>query len=257
MVDTEVVARDKRGVHGRGDRARGVGGIRTALLLVFLLPGLACRIWDNPLDPVGNQPPAVPRSPSPADSSIQTDLDLVLSWQSYDPDRGDTLHFDIFMGTTSPPGLVQSGWRHTTFQPTDVADSTRYYWRVTAYDNHGDSTVGPLWQFQTYAALAVTAPDAGEQLPMHSQDPVTWTGGPPGTADSTVLSLSVNEGAAWTRLGKTASAGRFAWEVPAPATESAKVKGKVCALTDTMTGRGGRFEIPVAITDSRVPDRQD
>jgi len=204
---------------------------------------LTCRKWDNPLDPTGNRPPAVPKYPSPADSSIRTNEGLVLSWHSYDPDSGDTAYFDIFIGAASPPSLFQAGWTDTTFQPTNVACSTEYYWRVIAYDNHGDSTVGPIWQFQTYPALGVTAPDTGEQLPMYSQDTVTWTGGPPGTADSTVLYLSVNNGASWISLGRATTPSQFVWQVPGPATESARVKVVAYASTDTVTGTSGRFAI--------------
>jgi hypothetical protein len=203
---------------------------------------VTCRKWDNPLDPTGNHPPAVPKYPSPADSSIRINVGLVLSWHSYDPDSGDTAYFDIFMGTTSAPGLVQAGWTDTTFQPTNVACSTEYYWRVIAYDNHGDSTVGPVWQFTTAASISVTAPDSGQQLRINSQDTITWTGGPP-AVDSTVLYRSLDDGASWNRLGRATSVGQFVWQVPAPATGSARVKVKDYVLADTMAGISGRFEI--------------
>ena len=238
-----MVTGTKPGGRRATDRVGGSGGVALILLAACTVMVLTCRKWDNPLDPTGNRPPAVPKYPSPADSSMRINAGLVLSWHSYDPDSGDTAYFDIFLGTSSPLGLVQAGRTDTTFQPISVACSTEYYWRVIAYDNHGDSTVGPVWQFRTYPELAVTAPDTGEQLPMYSQDTVTWTGGPPGTADSTVLHLSVNDGASWINLGRATSPGQFVWQVPAPATDSARVRVTVYVQADSLTGLSGRFEI--------------
>lgn len=225
------------------DRVGGSGGVALILLAACMALVLTCRKWDNPLDPTGNRPPAVPRYPSPADSSIGTNVGLVLSWHSYDPDSGDTAFFDIFMGATSPPGLVQPGWIDTTFQPTNVAGSTRYFWRIRAYDNHGDDTTGPIWQFTTAAPILVTAPDTGGQLRMYSQDTVTWVGGPRDAVDSTVLYRSSDDGASWISLGRATTPGQYVWQVPGPATESARVKVAAYASTDTMTGTSGRFAI--------------
>jgi len=224
------------------DRVGGSGGVALILLAACMALVLTCRKWDNPFDPTGNRPPAVPKYPSPADSSIRTSVGLVLSWHSYDPDSGDTAFFDIFMGATSPPGLLQLGWTDTTFQPTNVAGSTRYFWRIRAYDNHGDDTTGPIWQFTTAAPVLVTAPDTGEQLRINSQDTITWTGGPP-AVDSAVLYRSVDDGASWIRLGKATSPGQFVWQVPAPATGTARVKVTDYVMADTLAGISGRFGI--------------
>jgi hypothetical protein len=212
-----------------------------ALFAGFVLLS-SCREWDNPYDPVGNHPPAVPKYPNPADSSIRANVGLALSWHCYDPDSGDTAYFDIFMGTGSPPGLVRAGWADTTFQPTGLAYSTGYYWRIVAYDNHGDSAVGPVWHFTTADSISVTAPDAGERLSVGSQDTIVWAGGLP-SVDSSVLYRSADDGATWTRLGSTTSPGQFAWQVLGPATESARVKVVICSSTDTLAGTSGRFEI--------------
>ena len=271
-----MVVRGKSKGQRTKDKVKGNGGVALAacVAVIALLP--ACRKWNNPLDPTGNHPPTVPSHPSPADSGVGRDSGLVLSWQSEDPDVGDTAFFDIFVGTASPPSLAQAGGTDTTYQPTGVAGKTRYYWRVIAYDNHGDSAVGPLWQFQTAAMVFVTAPDTGEQLKMYSQDTITWTGGPtvlrrapkathvtlvpnggkmlgsgathrlpvsPDVLDSTVVYRSTDDGVSWIRLGRATTSGLFVWQVPAPATESARVRVRVYAATDTMTGTSGRFAI--------------
>jgi len=249
LLGAEVVAQGTSKVQRTKDRVRGSGGVALVLFAAVIALVLACRKWDNPLDPTGNHPPAVPKYPSPADSSIRTNVGLVLSWHSYDPDSGDTAYFDVFMGTASPPGLLQAGWTDTTFQPTNLACSTEYHWRVIAYDNHGDSTVGPLWQFQTVAPLTVTAPDTGERLRMYTTDTIAWTGGQP-IVDSTVLYRSVDDGASWNRLGRATSPGQFVWQVPGPMTDSARVKVVAYASTDTMTGTSSRFAIEDTLSSS-------
>ncbi len=233
----------------------GASAGRLALVVfVAAVVLLTCRKWENPLDPTGNHPPWVPSNPHPCDSGFGLSVGLVLSWESHDPDEGDRAYFAVAFGTDSALSVFRENGFDTTFRPTGVACSTWYYWRVKAYDDF-DTVLGPIWRFQTVPRLVVSAPDTGEKLLMYSQDTIAWTGGPPGTVDSTVLYVSVNDGASWTRLGKAAGPGRFAWEVPAPATESARVKVKVFALTDTMTGKSGRFEILDTITGSRVADR--
>jgi hypothetical protein len=234
------------------DRVTCRRNLKTALALVAgiaLLSG--CREWDNGYDPIGNHPPAVPKYPRPLDSGLVMNAGLVLSWHSYDPDSGDTAYFDIFMGTASPPGLVRAGWADTTFQPTSVACATEYYWRVIAYDNHGDSAVGPVWQFTTADSISVTVPDTGERLRIGSQDTIAWIGGLP-AVDSTVLYRSNDDGASWTRLGSTASPGQFIWQVFGPATESARVKVVACSSTDTMTGTSSRFAIEETLSLSGI-----
>ena len=230
-----MVAAERREVPSRA-RATCRRNLKTALALVAVIALLSgCRKWDNGYDPIGNHRPAVPKYPRPLDSGLVMNTGLVLSWHSYDPDSGDTAYFDIFMETASLPGLVQTGWTDTTFQPTSVACATEYYWRIIAYDNHGDSTVGPVWQFTTADSISVTAPDTGEQLRINSEDTITWIGGPP-AVDSTVLYRSVDDGASWNLLGRATSPGQFVWQVPGPTTDSARVKVVAYASTDTMTG---------------------
>jgi hypothetical protein len=271
-----MVVRGRSGVQRTKDKVLGNGAVALAACVAILSVISGCRKWDNPIDPTGNRPPIVPSYPRPADSGLGRDSGLVLSWHSYDPDDGDTAYFDILLGTSSPPGLVQSAWTDTIFQPTNVVGSTEYYWRVIAYDNHGDSAVGPLWQFQTAEPVLVTAPDSGERLRMYTTDTIVWTGGPEAVrrtlnascmtlksdgvkrlasssghrpsdvlaaADSTVIYRSTNDGASWIRLGQATIPGQFIWEVPAPATESARVRVRAYAATDTMTGTSGRFAI--------------
>jgi hypothetical protein len=238
-----VVALGKSKVQRTEDKGRGNRALALAVFAAGLALVLTCRKWDNPHDPVGNHPPTMPFNPSPADFGMGKDSGLVLSWQSQDPDIGDTAYFKIFFDTDSSPRLLKDSCTATTFQPTDVGSMTHYYWRVTAYDNHGDSAVGPLWRFQAVSQLRVTAPDSGARLTAYSTDTIIWTGGPTGAADSIVIHRSTDDGLSWIRLGQVATPGEFIWQVPAPATEYARVKVVAYASTDMITGTSDRFAI--------------
>jgi len=254
------------------------------LLLVGVALLSTCRKWDNPLDPTGNHPPWVPANPHPGDYGFGPSDGLALFWESHDPDDGDRAYFAVAFGTDSPPLVFKETGFDTILRPTGVACSTRYYWQVKAYDDF-DTVTGPVWRFQTVPRLIVAVPDTGEQLRMYTTDTIVWTGGPPGPtcaagatpivigaggrsgstfnaaalagADSTVVSRSTDDGVSWIRLGRATTPGQYVWEVPAPATESARVRVQVFAVTDTMTAKSGRFEILDTITGGCVADRQN
>ena len=95
-----------------------------------------------------NDPPNTPSSPSPANGATNVDINAGLSWSGGDP-NGDTVTFDIYFGTSSPPPLVISDYLYTTFDPGTMQYDTSYYWKINAVDVHGASTMGPEWNFVT------------------------------------------------------------------------------------------------------------
>jgi uncharacterized protein (TIGR02145 family) len=97
-----------------------------------------------------NQSPAEPSNPTPPDNSTNQPLNTQLSWSCTDPDN-DPLTFDVYFGTTNPPVQVAAGQTDTTFIPMTLAYDTSYYWKITAHDDHGHSTEGPVWSFTTQA----------------------------------------------------------------------------------------------------------
>ena len=225
------------------DKTRDGGRVALTALIAVTALVLTCRKWDNRLDAIGNHPPTAPTNPSPADSGIGQDSGLVLSWHSHDLDDGDSVYFTILFDTVAPPETVAAGWTDTTFGLPKLDSPKRYYWQVIASDNHDTSAAGPIWQFQTVVPLAVTAPDTGERLTLYTTDTITWTGGPSGAVDSIIIQRSTDDGAAWSRLGQATTPGQCVWQVPAPATEYARVRVQVYLSTTAMTGTSGRFAI--------------
>lgn len=128
--------------------------MRFGLVLLLAVVGtvLTCRKWDNPLDPTDNQPPGQPTQPLPDSGAVGQDTGITLSWVCSDPDSLDTLSYIICLGTEPAPPMRDSALAEASYRPTGLAWQTRYYWRVTALDNRGGRTEGPLWSF-TVAAL--------------------------------------------------------------------------------------------------------
>ena len=114
------------------------------LLLLILL--MSCK-KDEPTA-VSNSAPNPPSHPIPADSAIEQSVAVNLAWTGSDPD-GDSLTYDVHLGTTITPPLLSLGQSGTSFNPDTLVYDTTYYWRIVALDNHDHSTSGPTWSFRT------------------------------------------------------------------------------------------------------------
>ncbi len=94
-----------------------------------------------------NQAPNTPSDPMPEDGAPHVDIDVDLGWTGGDPNSQDTVTYDVYFGTTTPPPLVSSGQSATTYDPGTMMLDTTYFWQIVAWDNHDTSTSGPIWSF--------------------------------------------------------------------------------------------------------------
>jgi parallel beta-helix repeat protein len=100
--------------------------------------------------PLVNVPPYVPSDPDPENNSLDIAIDSVLTWSGGDPDPGNTVTYDVYFDTSSPPAQVVWNQTETTYDPPDNMDyDTTYYWQIKAWDNHGACTEGLIWVFTT------------------------------------------------------------------------------------------------------------
>jgi len=140
--------------------------------------------------PLANQPPYVPSNPSPGNGATGVSINADLSWTGGDPDVGDTVTYDVYFGTTSPPPKIFSNYTSTTYLLSTLAYSTQYYWKIVSWDNHGAHSTGPIWSFTTQPQ-----PNNPPNVPSNPNPPngatsvsinadLGWTGGDPDPGDT-------------------------------------------------------------------------
>lgn len=95
------------------------------------LPVISFTTFNNPPQFIDFSPPHM---------STGVSLTPTLSWSATDPDSGDILTYNIYLGKTFPPPLVLSNQTTTSYQPAALSSETRYYWKIVAKDNHGAVT---------------------------------------------------------------------------------------------------------------------
>ena len=134
-----------------------------------------------------NNPPYTPSNPSPADGATNVNLNVVLSWSGGDPD-GDTVNYDVYFGTTTPPPKIVSNQSATTYNPGTLNHGTKYYWKIVAWDNYGLSTSGPIWSFTTKINNPPNAPynpqPANDATNVPVNTDLSWSGGDPDQGDT-------------------------------------------------------------------------
>jgi hypothetical protein len=96
-----------------------------------------------------NQPPDVPSNPNPANNAINVSTSTNLTWVCSDTEN-DSLSYDINFGTNSNPSLIATTWGNSSFEfQSPLQSNTKYYWKVIAYDDKGNVTIGNEWSFTT------------------------------------------------------------------------------------------------------------
>ncbi len=129
-----------------------------------------------------NQPPNPPYNPSPANGTTNQPLGEYLSWSCTDPE-GDPLTYDIYFGTEAIPPIVSTGQTNTNYFPGTLLYGTTYFWNIVAHDNHGNTTIGPVWSFTTIENQPPIQPyspypeDGSENQPIEME--FTWSCGDP------------------------------------------------------------------------------
>ena len=99
------------------------------------------------LDPMFNRPPEVPQNLFPEASSVVFG-NVILSWESSDPD-GDTVLYDLYFGTSPNPPLVEKDLESSSYETVELKANTTYYWKIVAKDLFGAVSESPVWSFKT------------------------------------------------------------------------------------------------------------
>ena len=133
-------------------------------------------IWDFTTEPQPNNPPYTPSNPDPPNHASDVGIDDDISWTGGDPDPSDTVTYDVYFGIASPPPQVVWNQTSTTYDPGTMNFNTVYYWQIVAWDNHGASTSGPIWDFTTEAEPEPDLDCNGELSWVDVEPGVTVTG---------------------------------------------------------------------------------
>jgi hypothetical protein len=100
-----------------------------------------------------NVPPTVPSLIAPAVNSENQSVNTNLAWQSSDPDFGNTITYDVYLGSTLPlTDRISEGQIQSSYLTSGLEYNQTYYWKIIARDNKGAQAAGPVWQFKTFAA---------------------------------------------------------------------------------------------------------
>lgn len=138
-------------------------------------------VWDF-YTKAGNTPPNVPSGASPISGASNVAITTELSWVCSDPD-GDTLSYDIYLGTSSSPPFVGTVYT-ASYKPSTLIPNTRYYWKIVA-DDGTDTTSSPLWYFITGEEIGHEPYPPSSPIPANgasgvgSSTTLSWTGGDP------------------------------------------------------------------------------
>jgi putative hemolysin len=148
--------------------------------------------FDVPVTCSSNNPPYTPSSPSPADGASGVPVTADLAWAGGDPDPSDTVTYDVYLGTTSPPTpLLCNATTDTTCDPGTLSLNTTYYWYVVATDDAGASTSGPVWHFTITGGDAYEPDNTWEQATLISDgSPQTHSIVPAADVDWVMFTLS-------------------------------------------------------------------
>ncbi len=120
---------------------------------------LIALLWSCSGDKGTNNPPSgkpeTPHSPVPSDQAVNQAINLTLAWQCVDP-QGDSLAYDVYLGTSNPPSLASSTFGVETCSVGPLVHATTYYWMIAARDNDANLVSGPVWSFTTEPAPTIT-----------------------------------------------------------------------------------------------------
>ena len=129
------------------------------LSLCFFLIALISACEDK-----GSQPevilPVNPLSnPFPPHESHDINIIVRLGWD-YADTTVDSIFYNIYLGTDPNPPVKDSLLTENRYVTGKLQHDTTYYWRIVAFNDTSDSTVGPIWSFNTIGSnRVVTFPD--------------------------------------------------------------------------------------------------
>ncbi len=196
--------------------------------------------------PLPNSPPNMPSNPGPGNNTTGISILTTLNWTGGDPD-GNPVKYDIYFGIVSSPPKVISNQSNLSYIPGTLSYSTRYYWRIIAWDNFNASTKGPLWSFITEPKpnsppnTPSNPTPANGALNVFLSSQLKWSGGDPdgnpvtydvyfGTTSSP-SKVKSNQSTLSYDLGAVTYNTKYYWKIVAWDNQSASAAGPIWSFT--------------------------
>ncbi|WP_303311970.1 carboxypeptidase-like regulatory domain-containing protein [Hymenobacter sp. BT730] len=100
---------------------------------------------------VDNQAPNAPFNPVPATGSVDQPVTLTLRWQGKDPDKGDSLRYDVqlYESNSTDRNTLATAIRDTFYTVSNLKYNTAYFWQITTRDQDGLTARSEVWTFRT------------------------------------------------------------------------------------------------------------
>lgn len=90
--------------------------------------------------------PAEMVSPTQGQAVTASAGKITLDWNGSDVDN-DISTYDVYLGTTNTPGLLQSNISASVLNNVSVSSATTYYWKVVSKDARGNSSDSGVYSF--------------------------------------------------------------------------------------------------------------
>jgi len=114
-----------------------------------------------------------PHSPDPPDNLTIKTSNNTLSWQVINETQ-QSLKYNVYFGTTSPPEIVSESHIYTSFSPI-LSEDMVYYWKVESLDGKQVKS-SPIWSFNTNNIIRINPPEIqGASNITSSGIYLTWT----------------------------------------------------------------------------------
>jgi formylglycine-generating enzyme required for sulfatase activity len=125
-------------------------------LINYSLSWTICELVLKPWGP--NRVPNIPVILNPPDGILGTNTSVLLAWEGGDP-YNDPVTYTIYFqaNNSNPTTIISTDQNGTTFQLSNLAVNTHFYWKVIAKDDEARTTSGSVWSF--------TTGNPGSQLP--------------------------------------------------------------------------------------------